>query len=509
VALKPEARDPGARAMSTVLSRRFAANAGWTLAGQIVPLLVAVITIPVLIRGLGLSRYGLLTIVWVLVGYAGVFDLGLGRAMSRIVAARLAASDSSGARACARVALTWLLLIGIVLGALLATSASWFVHRWLAVPPELQEEARNAIWLLSLSLPAVMLSAGYSGVLVAHQRFGGLNLTRTALGVANYLAPLAVAAYSPRLEWIVGIVVASRFLSNRVQAVLCRIHGGVTLALRWPDSRISQELFAMGGWMSVSNVVSPLLSYVDRLIIGGLVPLAMVAYYSTAYDVISRLLILPYALMGAMFPIAASVHVRDVQARVVISDSARALFLVMCPALFACFVLAKPLFGIWLGPAFAQHGTVVLQILAVGLLMNSVAQAPATLIQAAGNPKWMAVLHLIELPIFLGALWSMTHRFGITGTAVAGLLRYAIDAVIVTLLAQRSLGGFGVGVMAFLRPASVAAILFGGVWLVPPGLRDSIAYLVCGLALFALYAWHQVLTHAERSRTRSLWRWAS
>jgi len=494
--------------MSTVLSRRFAANVGWTLAGQIVPLLVAIVTIPVLIRSLGLSRYGLLTIVWVLVGYAGVFDLGLGRAMSRIVAARLSANDPAGARACARVALAWLLLIGIVLGAVLAASAGWFVHRWLRVPPELQGEARNAIWLLSLSLPAVMLSAGYSGVLVAHQRFGGLNLTRSALGVANYLAPLAVAAYSPRLEWVVGVVVASRFLSNRIQAVLCRVHGGVTLALRWPDRRISSELFSVGGWMSVSNVVSPLLSYLDRLIIGGLVPLEMVAYYSTSYDVISRLLIVPYALMGAMFPIAAGVHARDARARVVISDSARALFLVMCPAMFACFVLAKPLFGIWLGSAFAQNGTLVLQILAVGLLINSVAQAPATMIQAAGNPKWMAVLHLIELPIFLAALWSMTHRFGITGTAVAGLLRYAIDAVIVALLARRTLGGFGVGVMAFLRPTAVAALMFGGAWLMPQGLAGSIAYLIGGLALFTLYAWHQVLTHSERESTRGLWRWA-
>jgi O-antigen/teichoic acid export membrane protein len=509
VALSPEARGREARTTSTVLSLRFVVNAGWTLAGQIIPLLVAVITIPVLIRTLGLSRYGLLTIVWVLVGYAGVFDLGLGRAMSRLLAARLAASDPAGARERAQVALIWLLCIGLLLGALLAASAGWFVHHWLAVPPELEREARNAIWLLALSLPAVMLSAGYSGVLVAHQRFGGLNLTRTALGVANYVAPLAIAVYSPRLEWVVGVVVASRLLSNRIQALLCRRHSGVILRLRWPDRHISHELFSLGGWMSVSNVVSPLLSYLDRLIIGGLVPLAMVAYYSTAYDVISRLLIVPYALMGAMFPIAAGVHVRDALARVVIGDSARALFLVMCPALFTCFVLAKPLFGIWLGPSFAVHGALVLQILAVGLLMNSVAQAPATIIQAAGNPKWMAVLHLIELPLFLVTLWWMTHRFGITGTAVAGTLRYAVDALIVALLARRMLGGFGCGILAFLTPTAVAAILFGGVWLLPQSVATAIVYLIGGLALFALYAWHQVLTHAERDRTRSLLRWAS
>ncbi len=66
---------------------RLLANTGWNLAGQVVPLLVGIAVLPLLIGLLGLDRYGFLTLVWVLVGYASIFDFGIGRALVRTVAA--------------------------------------------------------------------------------------------------------------------------------------------------------------------------------------------------------------------------------------------------------------------------------------------------------------------------------------------------------------------------------------------------------------------------------------
>ena len=65
---------------------RLLANTGWNLAGQVVPLAVGIAVLPLLIRLLGLDRYGFLTLVWVLVGYASIFDFGIGRVLIRVVA---------------------------------------------------------------------------------------------------------------------------------------------------------------------------------------------------------------------------------------------------------------------------------------------------------------------------------------------------------------------------------------------------------------------------------------
>ena len=43
-------------------------------------MMVALATIPALVRRLGTDRFGILTIGWAVLGYFSLFDLGLGRA---------------------------------------------------------------------------------------------------------------------------------------------------------------------------------------------------------------------------------------------------------------------------------------------------------------------------------------------------------------------------------------------------------------------------------------------
>ena len=54
----------------------------YNLLGLGLPLLAAVVTIPVLVSELGDARFGLLTLIWAVVSYFGLFDLGLGRALT-------------------------------------------------------------------------------------------------------------------------------------------------------------------------------------------------------------------------------------------------------------------------------------------------------------------------------------------------------------------------------------------------------------------------------------------
>ena len=61
-------------------------NTLWSLVGKIVPMLGALVSIPILIKALGTDRFGVLTLAWILVGYFSLFDLGLSRALTYFVA---------------------------------------------------------------------------------------------------------------------------------------------------------------------------------------------------------------------------------------------------------------------------------------------------------------------------------------------------------------------------------------------------------------------------------------
>ena len=72
-----------------IRGRKLAKNTLWNLLGQGVPLLVALLTIPHLIQGLGIDRFGVLSLAWMVIGYFSLFDMGLGRALTKLVAEKL------------------------------------------------------------------------------------------------------------------------------------------------------------------------------------------------------------------------------------------------------------------------------------------------------------------------------------------------------------------------------------------------------------------------------------
>src|SRR6266566_1748634 len=136
--------------------RLLARNTAWNLLGNGAPMIVAVVCIPILIRGLGKERFGVLTLAWALIGYASLFDLGLGRALTQLVAKKLGAGEDGEVPRLVWTSLLLMLLLGLA-GTLLAILISpWLVHRALRVPEVLQPETLKSFYLLGLSIPLVI-----------------------------------------------------------------------------------------------------------------------------------------------------------------------------------------------------------------------------------------------------------------------------------------------------------------------------------------------------------------
>src|SRR5437016_14651538 len=93
---------------------RLARHSVFNVIGQAIPFLAAFFAIPLLVRGLGTDRFGVLTLAWVVIGYFSLFDLGLGRALTQVVAAKLSERDETQAPAVVWPALGMMLGLGLV-----------------------------------------------------------------------------------------------------------------------------------------------------------------------------------------------------------------------------------------------------------------------------------------------------------------------------------------------------------------------------------------------------------
>ena len=412
----------------------------WNAVGTLLPVLAAVVAVPLLIDGLGADRFGLLTLVWALVGYASLFDLGLGRALTVVVAERLGRAGAAADEELGPLlwtALWWLAGLGLLAALLLAAAAPALVQA-LQVPAALVAESVLAFRVLAVGLPLVFVTSALTGMLTALQRFDLLTQVRLPLSLATTLGPLLTLLVSPSLVWIALLMLAVRALATAAFAWrLAALRPGLLRPSR-PRRTPSRQLLGQGGWMTVSNVVGPLMTYLDRFIVGAILGTAAVALYVTPYEVLGRVNVLPGILLGVLFPALATSFASDpARARSLYADAATVLRHVLWVVCLVFVLFAEELLAAWINPAFAREAAPVARWLAIGVWVNVLAHTPFIFLQSVGRSDLIAKVHLAEVLPYLAlvAWWTQSH--GIAGTAAAWTLRVLVDTVLMQSLAWR------------------------------------------------------------------------
>ena len=451
------------------------------LLGLGLPLVVAVFTIPVLLRRLGDERFGLLTLIWAVVGYFGLFDLGLGRALTQQLAVLVARKEEHRVERLVATTIALLLALGVATGTLITAGAPWAVSLLKDVSDP--EDAVAALRAMGVAMPFVLLTSGLRGILEARFAFTTLNAIRIPMGLFTFLGPLAaVLLGSTRLTPIAWILTLGRVIACAAHAWAARRD----LAIGAVDRTQVRGLVASGGWMTVSNVISPLMSYADRFIIGALVSAGAVAFYTTPNEMITKIAIIPMALTAVLFPSFAQQVVDDSGAAwPLFVRAVEAVFLVTLPVALCLALFAPEILSAWVGPIFSAESAPVLRIFAVGILFVCIAQVPFTLLQSANRSRVTAIIHCTLFPVYLAALWVLTREFGLLGAAAGWLGRNVVDTVLMFYFGVRTVRrpAPGSGSGRILAAGTAATVLFAGALLDATWMRGVV--FASGLAFVA------------------------
>ncbi|MEA2348436.1 MAG: hypothetical protein QOG62_2223 [Thermoleophilaceae bacterium] len=477
--------------------RLLARNTGFSLIGQAATLLAAFVSVPLLVGGLGTARFGVLTLAWAVIGYAQVFDLGIGRALTKLTSEAIGEGREREMPAYFWTALAGMLLLGAGAGAIVALLSPWMVHSALNVPPELEAQTLTTFYLLSASLPLAIGGAAVRAHLEAWQRFDLVNAVVVPAALITYLGPVLALQFADSLPLVVAVVILSRVFSFSVNFYNCMRITPVLATDRRPRRHVLRELLGVGGWVTAANVTNALMQASDRFLIGVFASLTAVAYFATPYEVVNRLWLVSFAVAGVFFPaFALTMRTDPGRARYIFSGAVRFGFIALFPVVLVIVGFAGEILNVWLGPTFQANSSTVLQLLAVGALVASLNQIPFGLVQST-RPDLTGKFALIELPLYLAAFILLLINFGVDGAAAAWAIRAGIDGVVLLAMAAHVAPGTA-GALRRLAPVAVAA----GAALVAAALLPGLplrAVVVAGvLACFVPVAWRVVLGGDER-----------
>lgn len=405
-------------------------NTVLNIIGQTLPLIIGLLTARGTLNRLGLERYAVLNLSWTAVGYFGLLDFGVGRAVTYGVAQRLAVGDR-------RVGdIVWpsfrlSLLLGTIGAVILIFSSSWIAAAvGHTIEADLSQELKTTLILLALSLPAVVATSILRGTLEAQQRFDLINLVRLPQASLMFLGPWLISMFAANLVPIAAFLLIIRIAGTLLFLYFVKRDDESSI---WEkgDIREVEALLRYGAWVTVGAIAAPLLVNVDRFLIGGVISLAAVTYYTSAHDLMSRTWLVASSIMSVYFPAFTENSRKEISGRRSIYDEAvrmmTALSLPLCLILVA---FSSEVLRLWLGDTVAEHSANALRILGYGGFVAALALVPNMLLQATGKPRTVALIQLMELPVYIFIFFRLTGSYGIEGAAIAWVIRVVIETLL-------------------------------------------------------------------------------
>lgn len=413
-------------------------NTGYNIAGAVIPLLLSLLTVPLYLKLIGPDRYGVLAIAWLLLGYFGLFDLGLGRATShRIAALRDAPAEMRASTLWTAIAVN--LAMGAAGGVVLWVAADWFFENVFKVDPRIRPEILAGVPLLACAVPIATLTGVLTGALQGREQFLRTNSISVTTTILFQLFPLSVAwIWGPDLPRLLAAAIVARLVALAALWFFCRAELTRGHPLRVDSERL-KELLRFGGWVSLTSLVGPLLVIADRFLIGGTLGAVAVTHYSVPFQLAQRVAIVPGGLMGALFPRLSSAPPEE-QRRLGALAFRTLAGLMTLPVMAGIFAIG-PFLELWVGREIGREAAPVGRLLLVGFWLNAFALVPFTRLQASGRPDLVTKLLLLQIPPYLAGLVLAMNLLGLLGCAVMFVIRCFADYLLLSLGLERRVAG--------------------------------------------------------------------
>lgn len=399
--------------------------------GYVLPILITLLTVPLYIDQIGDARYGVLSLVWLVLGYFGLFDFGLGKAVSNQIAYyRGKQRKHEGIINDIFWTSSFLnVVLGLFGGAVLYFLGPVILNFFTDIKTDFVQEVLEILPVLSFAVPVVTVTSVGNGFLEGKEEFGILNSLKILRDFSFQVFPLAVSyLYGPQLVYLICAAIAAKLFTSFVQ------FGYIFLKrfVNRPTVRIDlvSLLFSYGGYVTVSNVIGPILVSIDRFIIGAISGAKAVTYYAIPFSITKKITIITSSLSLSLFPKFSSLDKQD--ALSIANKALIFLISILTPLVILAMILLEPFLNIWIGPEIAEKSTSVGLILFMGVWINNLAKIPHTLLYGQKRPKIVAMFHSLELLPYLAVLWVMITYWGVEGAAFAWTLRVSADAFLLS-----------------------------------------------------------------------------
>jgi len=348
--------------------------------------LLALVTIPVMITGLGLASYGMYTLAFSIAGFGAFLDMGLGWTISRFVAEADAREDHELLAATMRAGALCHFAMAIVFVLLVYPFAGWIARAILRSSPADTPLMVKVLRIAAISFACSSIGGFFVSGLRGLRRFA----PATLISVTGVTVSVAGAA---SMAWLgLGVASASAaqlagaFLGMAMGAWTCRPYfertaGGITL---WKQLR---RMLGFSFWTYLNRLTQMFVLQVDKVLIGRFVGPAFLPIYTVPFGVAQKINFLAGPAVTAIYPTAAAgQHEPELFMKKYFSGS-RLVHILTGAAALSVLLWGEKFLAAWISADFARRSDYYLNVFTVGYWVISVGSFDVGCIEGWNRPK--------------------------------------------------------------------------------------------------------------------------
>ncbi|MBI5743152.1 MAG: polysaccharide biosynthesis C-terminal domain-containing protein [Elusimicrobia bacterium] len=422
--------------------QRLGRNSVYAALGIGLPLCLAVFTVPATISGLGLERFGALSLFWVAVRWLAVPLLGFTRSLVKNTAAGTMEGPPHKTLDFARAGL---LLQGAAAAAAAILSAALLPTLAApVVPASLAAEFAAAIKFFPFFILLYMLANAVGAFFEARHDFAASALIRGSSESAFLLSALACAKTGQGLaEVLLLLSLCEAAVFSAALAAAFKAAPGL-LSFQRPVIPLIREMTGFGAASVTYRFFLILGDELETVVLAALTPLAAVGAYSLPKKIVKAVSAVPSGVTLAAFPLFAQAAVSTDKniLRAQIRRVFAYTFFVSGTLYGTAGVFAPQLISAWAGESLSATAP-LLRILALGGVFQSLAFVPVAALQSLDRHKRVALLQGLLTGAFAAACFPLVSLYGTTGAALAWTLKSfaAFCLMTLTLYRHRPAGG--------------------------------------------------------------------
>lgn len=387
---------------------------------------------PFTVHAVGDKDYGLWVLIGTFMGYYGLFDFGLLKAVQRFVSRAIGVNDTKEKNAIINTALYIYLFIG---GLIMLVSAIVF----LLAPHFIKDSTnlklfRTIIPLLSLSVAIGLPMRVFKGLLISYFRFDLNAITEI---VAHLLRILLTFSFLRKSN---GLLILSfiAFTTEMIMHVMTFVFAGRTdknmiISSRLVDKSRIKSIFNYSGVSAIASITQMMRFRVSSFIIAGFLGLKEVTIYVIALRLVEYFTQAMKSTLGFLLPIFSQYEGKKDYA----SIRNKYLFLTKISCFLSVLIGAtlilfgRNFIGRWMGPEYVV-AYMPMVILTVANIFTTMQITSEELLFGISKHKYFIAANCVEAAGNLILSFILIKKFGIIGIA----LGVSVPVLIMKLFVQ-------------------------------------------------------------------------